>query len=67
MSKIGDFDNLKSGRDFDVLKKDTLYTLEFKGVIKEQIKKAEVKTNSSKVTSFKLFFYNNDTLEIIKR
>ncbi len=67
MSKLSDFTNLKTNRDFDVIKQDNLYILRFKGDIKDQIKKAEVQTNNSKVTSFKLFFYNGDTLEIIKR
>ncbi|MCD6433680.1 MAG: hypothetical protein J7L21_06525, partial [Sulfurimonas sp.] len=67
MTKIDDFKELKSNRDFDVKKDGGLYTLLFKGEIEDQIPKAEVQTKDSKVISFKLFMKNSDTLEIIKK
>lgn len=67
MTRIDDFKELKSNRDFDVKKEGDLYRLEFKGEIEDQIPKAEVQTKDSEVVSFKLFMKNSDTLEIVKR
>jgi hypothetical protein len=67
MSKMGDFDKLNTTRNFDIKKKDKLYIVGFKGDMKDQLIKAEVKVKKSKVESFKLFMINGDTLEIVKK
>jgi len=67
MVRLDDINELKTNRDFDVKKKADNYFLTFRDEIAEQIVKAEVKTKDSKVTNFKLFMQNADTLEIIKR
>ncbi len=67
MTRIDNIKALKTNRDFDVIQKKDIYTLEFKGLTKDQISKAEIKTKDSKVISFKLFMKNNDTLEIVKK
>ena len=67
MTRVDDIDELKTNRDFDVIRDGDLYKLSFNGEIEDQIPKAEVKTKDSKVLSFKLFMHNNDTLEIVKR
>ena len=67
MTRLGNMDELKTNRDFDVKKDANLYMLSFKGEIEDQILTAEVKTEASKVISFKLFMKNDDTLEIVKR
>lgn len=67
MSKLGDFTKLKDNRDFTIDKKQTPYVVEFKGDLQDQVLKAEVVVESSKVKSFKLFMKNGDTIEIVKR
>ena len=67
MTRLGDFDEIKTNRDFDVEKENSIYYLKFKGDIADSIIKAEVKTKNSKVLSFKMFMPNEDTLEIIKK
>jgi len=67
MTRLGSFDEIKTNRDFDVEKVEKTYYLTFKGDIADQIEKAEVKTKDSKVTRFKMFMPNEDTLEIIKK
>jgi hypothetical protein len=67
MVRLDNIDELKTNRDFDVKRDKDSYYLTFKGELEEQITKAQVQTKNSKVTSFKLFMYNDDTLEIIKR
>jgi len=67
MTRLGDINEMKTNRDFDVEKVDKTYYLSFKGDISNQIEKAEVKTDGSKVLSFKMFMPNEDTLEIIKK
>ena len=67
MARLGDFKKLKSSRDFSLTKHDGGYLVSFSGDMQDQVLKAEVKTNHSKVKSFKLFMKNGDTLEIVKR
>ena len=67
MTKIDDFDELKTSRDFDVEVKKELYILTFKDEIADQILSAKVVTKDSKVLSYKLFMKNDDTLEIVKK
>jgi len=67
MVKLDKIENLKTNREFDVTKKDSIYHLSFKGEIEDQILSAEVKTEATTVKSFKLFMKNDDTLEIVKR
>lgn len=67
MTRLGDFSKLKSNPDFDVKKDKDIYYVSFKGDIANRIVKAEVKIKNSKVSSFKMFMPNGDTLEITKR
>jgi len=67
MTSIDSFDELKPSKDFDIKKDKENYTLVFKGDLEDQISKAIVRTQNSKVLSFKLFMINDDTLEIIKK
>ncbi|RRS30002.1 MAG: hypothetical protein P794_09305 [Epsilonproteobacteria bacterium (ex Lamellibrachia satsuma)] len=67
MIKLGQFNEIKNNRDFDVKKENDKYILSFKNELRQMFLKAEVKVKNSKVTSFKLFMKNNDTLEIVKR
>ncbi len=67
MTRLGDFNELKTNRDFTIEKEKNIYYLSFKGDIANQIEKVEVKTDKSKVISFKMFMPNEDTVEIIKK
>ncbi len=67
MTRLDNFDELKTNRDFDVKIDAGTYFLSFKGELQDQILNAEVKTKESKVLSFKLFMKNGDTLEIVKK
>ncbi len=67
MTRLGDFSKLKSNSDFDVKKDKDICYVTFKGDIANRIVKAEVKLKNSKVSSFKMFMPNGDTLEITKR
>jgi len=67
MTKIDEFKELKTNRDFNVKKEKEKYTLSFNGEIQDQVPHAEVIVKQSKVISFKLFMKNDDTLEIVKR
>jgi len=67
MTRLGDFNEIKSNRDFDVKKEKSVYYLTFLEEISSQIKSAEVRIESSKVLSFKMFLPNEDTIEIIKK
>ena len=67
MTQIDDFKELKTNKNFDVVKEKQRYILTFKGAISDQIPKAHVEVKNSIVISFKLFMKNNDTLEIVKR
>jgi len=67
MIRLGQFNEIKENKDFDVKKEGDRYILTFKDEMKRMLPKAEVKTESTKVKSFKLFMNNGDTLEIVKR
>jgi len=67
MTKLDDFDALKTNRDFSVEKEKNILYIIFLGDISDVIKKAEVKIKEQKVLSFKLFMPNEDTLEIVKK
>ena len=67
MTRLGNIDEMKTNRDFDVKKEDNLYYITFLEDISNQIKNAEVKVKDSKVISFKMFLPNEDTIEIIKK
>jgi len=67
MTRLGEFSELKSNKDFDVVKYEDMYNITFKGDISNQIIKAEVEIKNSKVKSFKMFMPNEDTLQIIKK
>jgi len=67
MTRLGSYEEIKTNRDFNVEKEKNIYYLDFRGDIADQIVKAEVKTDETKVLSFKLFMPNEDTLEIIKK
>jgi len=67
MTKLGNIDEIKTNRDFDVEKVKNIYYLTFKGDIADRVEKAEVKVDNSKVVRFKMFMPNEDTLEIIKK
>jgi len=67
MTKLGNIDEMKTNRDFDVEKVKNIYYLTFKGDIADRVEKAEVKVDNSKVVRFKMFMPNEDTLEIIKK
>lgn len=67
MTKLDDFDALKTNRDFSVEKEQNILYITFLGDISDVIKKAEVKIKEQKVLSFKLFMPNEDTLEIVKK
>lgn len=67
MTRLGSFDEMKSNRDFDVIKEDKVYYITFLDDISSQIKNAEVRIENSKVISFKMFLPNEDTIEIIKK
>jgi len=67
MTRLGSFEELKSNRDFEVKRDEETFYLTFLGDTADSIKKAEVKTENSKVLSFKLFMPNEDTIEIIKK
>jgi len=66
MTKLGNFDEIKSNRDFNVEKEKNIFYITFLGDIADSIVKAEVKTKDSKVISFKMFMPNEDSLQIIK-
>ena len=67
MIRLGEYDELKENKDFNVCKEGEKYVVTFKGEMKRMLPKAEVHTNGMKVKSFKLFMHNGDTLEIVKR
>ena len=67
MTRLGNINEIKTNRDFDVQKEKNIYYLYFKGDIADSIIKAEVQTKESKVISFKMFMPNDDTLKIIKK
>ncbi|WP_121627317.1 hypothetical protein [Poseidonibacter antarcticus] len=67
MTRLGNIDEMKTNKDFDVKKEDNLYYITFLEDISNQIKNAEVKVKNSKVISFKMFLPNEDTIEIIKK
>jgi hypothetical protein len=67
MNRLGDFNELKTNRDFEVEQEKDIYYVRFKGDISNSIVKAEVKTKNSKVLSFKMFMPNEDTLTIVKK
>lgn len=67
MTRLGNIEEMKTNRDFDVKKEDNLYYITFLKDISNQIKNAEVKVKDSKVISFKMFLPNEDTIEIIKK
>lgn len=67
MTKLGNFNEIKSNRDFSVKKENEYAYVTFKGDISNQILNAEVRIKESKVISFKMFLPNEDTLEIIKK
>jgi len=67
MTKIDSFDKLKTNKDFRVERENKVFYLTFLGDLSDTITKAEVKTENSKVLSFKMFMPNEDTLTIIKK
>ncbi len=67
MIRLGQYKEIKSNKDFSVKQEKSKYVLTFKDKMKQMLPKAEVKIQSEKVISFKLFMKNGDTLEIIKR
>lgn len=67
MTRLGDFNELKSNDDFSVKKDGNMYDISFKGDLSDAITRAEVKTKNSKVLSFKMFMPNEDTLKIVKK
>lgn len=67
MIRLGDINEIKINRDFDVQEENDIYYLKFKGDIADSIIKAEVRTKESKVLNFKMFMPNDDTIQIIKR
>jgi len=67
MIRLGQYKEIRNNKDFDVKKEGDKYVLTFKGEMKRMLPKAEVRTNSTHVKSFKLFMNNGDTLEIVKR
>jgi len=67
MTRLGDFNELKTNIDFDVEQDGNVYYLSFKGDISDSIIKAEVKIKNLKVLSFKMFMPNEDTLQIVKK
>ncbi|MCF6172171.1 MAG: hypothetical protein L3J44_00030 [Campylobacteraceae bacterium] len=67
MTRLGNFDKLKSNPDFDVQKDGDAYYLTFKAELADQISKAKVTTKNSKVLSFKMYMPNDDTIEIVKK
>ncbi len=67
MTRLGNFEELKSNKDFDVEKEGNTYYLTFKGDIRDSINKAEVKIKKTNVVSFKMFMPNEDRLQIVKK
>jgi hypothetical protein len=67
MARLGDFKSLTTSKDFIIDKKSNIYIVEFSEEMKNELLKAEVVVDMSKVKSFKLFMKNGDTLEIIKK
>lgn len=64
---LGDFNKIKTNRDFDVKEKKDILLVTFKSDISSQISRAEVRIKDSKVVSFKMYLPNEDTLKIIKK
>jgi hypothetical protein len=64
---LGDFNKIKTNRDFDIKKEKDVFFITFLGDVSNQISKAEVITKNSKVISFKMFLPNKDTLKILKK
>ena len=67
MTRLGNIDEMKSNKDFNVKKENNFYYITFLEDISNQIKNAEVKLKDSKIISFKMFLPNEDTIEIIKK
>lgn len=67
MARLGEFSEIKSNKDFDVVQNGSRYLLTFKGDLSNQIRNAEVETKDSYVRSFKMFMPNEDTLQIVKK
>ncbi|NOX14504.1 MAG: hypothetical protein GXP61_00415 [Epsilonproteobacteria bacterium] len=67
MAKLGNFNQIKSNKDFTVSKDSNIYTISFRGDLSDAITKAKVETKNSKVLSFKIFMPNKDTLKIVKK
>jgi len=67
MTKLDNFDEIKSNRDFNVEREKDIFYITFQGDLANSVVKAEVKTKDLKVISFKMFMPNEDSLEIIKK
>lgn len=67
MTKLDNFDGIKTNRDFSVEKDNDILYVTFLGDLVDVIVKAEVSTKNSQVISFKMFMPNQDTLEVIKK
>lgn len=67
MTKLDNFDEIKTNRDFSVEKEKNILYLTFLGDLADVIEKAEVKIKEKNILSFKLFMPNEDTLEVIKK
>ncbi len=67
MTQLGSFEKIQSNRDFKVERVDNTFYLTFLGDMSDRVVKAEVKVKNSKVTRFKLFMPNEDTLTIVKK
>ena len=67
MTRLGNIDEMKSNKDYNVKKENNLYYITFLEDISSQINNAEVSVKDSKIISFKMFLPNKDTIEIIKK
>ncbi len=67
IKKIDDVQELKSNDDFDIKKELDIYVLHIKNQLSDYVTKVEVKTSQNKISEFKIYMLNDDTIKIIKK
>ncbi|MCF6330662.1 MAG: hypothetical protein L3I99_03860 [Sulfurimonas sp.] len=67
IKKIDNVQELKSNDDFDIKKELDIYVLHIKNQLSDYVTKIEVKTLQDKISEFKIYMLNDDTIKIIKR
>jgi len=67
IKKIDDVEALQSNDDFDVKQEGNFYILKIKNQLSDYVKKIELTTKDDKISTFKIFMLNDDTIKILKR